>query len=112
MHGLGPNGTSLIQRVGRIEDPQFLGVQWIEMEQKARGKARLIARIKHQQKHKMVKKPEAPVLPLGDEKGEKRVWLWNGESIGSKSLYNGYEYLGSEIRSAGFKLPKLMKKVK
>ena len=104
--GLGPHGSSLSERVA-LPPPVWSNPFAMQMEGIARAEARREMAIWHRQKHAAPRKPEAPVLPLGKVKGQERGWIWNGESIGSKSLYNGHEYAAATIRKAGFKLPKL-----
>jgi len=106
--GLGPNGSSLLERLGRPTEPGGDTI-WIQVDQHIRGEARMQARMRYQQKHKTPKKPEAPVRPLNVKP---RMWLWEGESISSKLLQNGVEYTAEFIRAAGFKLPELQKQKK
>lgn len=109
MVGLGPNGSSLLQRLERPTEPAG-DTLWYAMEQEGRREARVQARIRHQQKHKTPKKPEAPVNESNykTQEGE-RCWEWQGETIASKGLEKGGVYGSSFIRKAGFKLPKLQK---
>lgn len=107
--GLGPNDSSLLERLDR-GGPLVLA--WLVIEQLDRGKARLIARIKHQQKHKAKKKPLAPVEQTEMKHALGRMWLWIGEDIPSKAIVKGHHFSSGEIRTAGFRLPKLIKKEK
>ena len=104
--GLGPRHSSLSDRV-KLPPPVWTNAFSMMLEGIARAEARRERAIWHRMKHAVVRKPEAPVLPLSKVKGQERGWIWNGESIGSKSLYNGHEYAAATIRKAGFKLPKL-----
>lgn len=106
--GLGPRASNLLARINAAE-PIWSNPFAMQLEAQQRGEARREKAIWHAQRHTTPKRPEAPALPLGKVKGKDRGWLWNGESIGSKGLYNGHEYLASEIRKAGFKLPKIAK---
>lgn len=110
--GLGPNGSSLLERLGRPTEPGG-DTLWIQIDQQQRGEARAQARMRYQQKHKAPKKPEAPVEPLPSKaKGQEREWWWRGETIMSKGLVQGDRYFTNQIRAAGFKLPRLEKKPK
>jgi len=109
--GLGPHGSSLLERLGRPTEPGG-DTLWIQIDQQERGEARMQARIRHQQKHKTPKKPEAPVRPLEYKIEGKRHWLWEGEDIPSKELFRTCHYSPERIRAAGFKLPRLQKQKK
>lgn len=108
--GLGPlHDDSLLRRLGRTKG--VLDAWWIELEQMERTAARQQARLKYAAKHKAPVKPLAPVQQY-DEKlaaGKERLWLWIGEDIPSKQLARDYYYTSGRIRTAGFKLPKLVK---
>ena len=108
--GLGPNGSKLLERLGRPTEPGGDTI-WIQIDQQERGEARMQARMRYQQKHKTPKKPEAPV-EAGGGKGAQRNWLWVGESIPSKQMFKDMIYYAADIRAAGFKLPKLQKQKK
>lgn len=110
--GLGPHGSSLLERLERSTEPG-VDTLWIQIDQQERGEARMLARIRYQQRHKAPKKPEAPVEPVPlKKKGIEREWTWVGEPIPSKKLETLGVYFGSEIRAVGFKLPKLQKQLK
>lgn len=103
--GLGPHGSSLLARLGKVP-----GLTWpepfsMQMEQIDRQEARRDAAIRHAMKHKTPAKPLAPVAPLPKVKGLPRRWEWTGESMPSKGLIQGLEYDTDVIREAGFKLP-------
>ena len=108
--GLGPHGSSLLQRLERPMEPAG-DTLWYAMEQEARRDARMQARIRHQQKHKTPKKPKAPVEQTNEKHpGDgARLWKWVGVEIASKGLLLGDLYASDQIREAGFKLPKLQK---
>jgi len=109
MVGLGPNNSSLLERVGR----QFeMTLDWLTMDRQERGQARRIAAIRYGMKHKKQQKPLAPVSIKPKEKGYERRWLWEGDDIESKGLKHFHSYSSTVIRAAGFKLPKLAKKDK
>ncbi len=105
--GLGPRGTSLKAKLGQASGLTFSDPFAMQLEQQERKEQRVAATMRWANRNRTPPKPEAPVLPLGKLKGRDRGWLWNGDSIGSKGLYNGHEYVASDIRKAGFKLPKL-----
>jgi len=108
--GLGPNGSSLLERVGK----QFeMTLDWLILDRQERGQARKIATIRYATKHKKQQKPLAPVkesdlksIPEGN-----RLWIWQGEVIESKGLQPSLSYSSEYIRKCGFRLPKLKKKV-
>ena len=109
MAGLGPNNTSLLERVGK----QFeMTLDWLEMDRQERGQARRLAVIRYGMKHKKQQKPTAPVRDKPKMKGYERQWIWEGKSMESKGMIHGQGYSGTEIRNQGFKLPKLEKKGK
>ncbi len=109
--GLGPQRSSLLQRLDRQAGPPQ-DTDWYEMEQQERTQARQAARIRHAMKHKAKVRPLAPVRELEYKVEGKRRWLWVGEEIASKGLYRTVHYSPEEICAAGFKLPKLVKKEK
>jgi hypothetical protein len=104
--GLGPRGTSLAQRVS-LPPPVWSNPFAMQMEGIARAEARRERAIWHRMKHAAPRKPEAPVTPKPKEKGKSRTWLWVGEGIASKGMYEGYTYTAEQLRKAGFKLPKI-----
>jgi hypothetical protein len=108
--GLGPRGSSLLERLRRPPEPGE-DTLWIQIDQQTRGEARQQARTRHQQKHKTPKKPLAPVEQT-EQRGEDRIrlWKWIGEDIPSKNLWAQGLVTGEWIRKCGFKLPKLTKK--
>ena len=106
--GLGPNGTSLLARIA-APAPVWSNPFAMQLEAQERGEARQAKAQWHRQKHAAQRKPEAPVTALPKVKGQERGWVWNGESMPSKSLYNGQVYTATAIRKAGFKLPVLRK---
>src|SRR5574341_1353938 len=106
--GLGPKGSSLLERLGRPTEPAGDTI-WFAIEQQERGEARMQARIRHQQKHKTPKKPLAPVEQTEEKLDKERCWVWRGEPILSKAIAADCMYESSFIRAAGFKLPKLQK---
>jgi hypothetical protein len=110
--GLGPHGSSLLQRLGRsMEPPELLA---IVMDQASRGEARKLARIRYGMKHKAKVKPLAPVEEtwMKDIVTGEHLWIWLGENLISKGLLVNLLYRASFIRKAGFKLPKLKGKTK
>ena len=112
MGGLGPHNTSLLQRIDAPE-PVWSNPFAIQMEAQQRGEARQLKRIWHQQRHSTPKKPVAPVRQMTRECGEsERFWCWIGEDIPSKGIIAGKVMKAIEVRKAGYKLPKLEKKVK
>ena len=106
MEGLGPNQTSLLERIGHGFE---MTSDWLEMDRMERGQVRRMAAIRHGMKHKKKEKPVAPVRPLDTKP---RLWIWEGVSSPTLLLQNGIEYTGEYIRSKGFRLPKLQKKEK
>ena len=109
MVGLGSNQTSLLERVGKKFE---MTLDWLEMDRQERGQARKIAAIKWSMKHKKQQKPVAPVEQCDDRFSEegKRLWIWKGEDIPSKSIQYAYMLTSDQIRKAGFRCPKLKKK--
>jgi hypothetical protein len=110
--GLGPHGSSLLQRLGRsTEPPELLE---IVLDQSSRNEARKLARIRYGMKHKAKVKPLAPVeeSSIKSTPEGKRCWVWIGEDIPSKALEQAGFYTSDYIRSMGFKLPKLKGKAK
>ena len=116
--GLGPHGTSLLARMGRSTDP--ISLEALILDREARGQARMIARIRHAEKHKAKVKPLAPVEAMYKEPGKEheRWWIWTGEKPlnfrrkdGVVILFTlGGAYSSQTLREAGFKLPKLPSK--
>ena len=108
--GLGPHGTSLLQRVGRPTEPP--GAFELSIEQSNRTEARKEARIRYARKHKAKVKPMAPVeeTNVKDMSTKERWWRWIGENITSQGIETLSYYTGKQIRKAGFKLPRLQKK--
>ena len=84
------------------------------MDRQERGQARRKAVMKWAGKHKKQQKPLAPIEPLKKAKGQERQWIWIGEDIPSKDLWNSGKkwitYTKKQIQEAGFRLPKLKKK--
>ena len=109
--GLGPRSTSLLARIA-APPPVWGNPFAMQMEAQERGEARQEKAQWHRQRHAAQRKPEAPVTALPKAKGQERGWVWNGEDIPSKSLYNGHAYTAVQVRKAGFKLPKLSKEQK
>ena len=116
---LGPQGTSLLQRLGKEPDPPE--ALRIALDQAERSETRRLARIRYGAKHKAKVKPLAPVEERGITiiNGEKkRMWAWVGEKLPAKLtsilMPNASEviYSSEELREAGFKLPKLKRKSK
>ena len=107
--GLGPHSMPLLQRINAPE-PMWSNPFAMQMEAQARGEARQLKRIWHQQRHATPRKPEAPVRAMTKEQGEKeRFWCWIGEDVPSKGIIAGKVMKAAEIRKAGYKLPKLEK---
>lgn len=108
--GLGPKHSSLLERCGMPmqvwRDPFAM-----QMEQQDRREARQEKARWHAAHRAMPKRPEAPVHSLPKTKGRDRLWHWDGESIPSKGIEQGQLYTAAELRKAGFKLPRLGKKV-
>jgi hypothetical protein len=107
--GLGPNGTSLLVKLGRPVGLTFADPFAMMCEQAERQAARRQKAIEHAMKHHKPPKPEAPVEPMPKQSGHPRAWRWIGESIDSKGLVTGVCYQAEQIRKAGYKLPKLEK---
>ena len=108
--GLGPHGSSLAERVA-LPPPVWSNPFAMQLEGIARAEARRERAIWHRQKHAAPRKPEAPVSEsntkvIHNGKNE-RMWIWEGEDIASKGLFHWRQYTSSQIRKAGFKLPKL-----
>lgn len=106
MIGLGPNGTSLLERTSHAFE---LTLDWLEMDRSERGQLRRAAGIRYGMKHKKQQKPLAPVEEVVKQKGVPRSWRWMGEDIESKALYHKHFYREEYIREQGFRLPKLKK---
>ena len=106
--GLGPHGSSLLERVAGWSQP-WRDPFAMQLEQQDRREARQQKAIWHAQHRAQPKKPEAPVISYSKRKDEEREWEWIGETIDSKNLIKGAVYPQSYIRKAGFKLPKLAK---
>jgi hypothetical protein len=102
--GLGPNGVSLLGRLGKAFD---MTQDYVEMEQNERTYIRKAAQIAHGKANPSPPKPLAPVVPEKKAKGQDRRWLWVGETIESAHMVQGLHYFSNEIRRAGFKLPKI-----
>ena len=109
MSGLGPHGSSLLERVAGWSQP-WRDPFAMQLEQQDRREARQQKAIWHAQHRATPRKPEAPVVagPKPD-KGLLRLWTWVGESIESKQFYKNASYTAEQIRKAGFKMPKLVK---
>jgi hypothetical protein len=115
MMGIGPNGSSLLERLPSLVVLSDDSEPWqMAMEQQARGQARLENAIRHHRK-----KPPKPLAPIEfSHMGQKpdgkfeRLWVWLGENIPSKGLVKTSYYTAKEIRDAGFKLPPIKKKEK
>lgn len=104
--GLGPKGSSLLDRTGQPakvwRDPFAM-----QLEQQDRGEQRRLKAIWHATRHAKPAKPLAPVEAREKAKGLERLWRWTGESIQSKGMIHGFSYKAGEIRKAGFKLPRI-----
>ena len=109
MAGLGPNNSSLLERVGHAFE---MTLDWLEMDRQERGQARRKAVMKWTMRHKKQSKPLAPVeeSELRSIPDNHRLWIWIGETIESKGLQTSLSYSSSYIRQCGFRLPKLKKK--
>jgi hypothetical protein len=110
--GLGPRGSSLLRRLGRMDVEVFANPFTMQLEQMERGEARRLKAIWHATRRGAHRKPEAPVETTGfgiHQEKKTRLWIWTGEEIPSKGMYKGILYSGKEIRKAGYKLPKLVK---
>ena len=92
-----------------------MGELEVLIDQRRRGDARRLARIRYATKHKVAKKPLAPVEAWShttkDENGRVvRWWKWTG--VQTERFFAGELYTSAELRAAGFKLPKLKPKAK
>jgi len=104
--GLGPKGSSLIDRCGHDAAP-WRDPFAMQLEQQDRLEQRRLKAIWWAMKHKKAQKPEAPVLALKKVKGVPRQWKWWGEDIISTGMLRDGVYFAEDIRKAGFKLPKI-----
>ena len=107
--GLGPHGSSLLERLDRPEEP-FPHPFAMMLEQQDRQEARRERAMQLAMKHRAKQKPLAPV---GQVDGKKpRVWEWQGEPVVRLGIEPGMLLTGEAVRKAGFRLPRLVKRGK